>query len=99
LLKYLCFFINFIWHYLIHNFGYLFNLFEMYVIDITLIIYQHLYGYKVVEKLHLGVREQERKRLNTTGLEGWERTDTSCNQNEGTHFSPVSLAVHWTALI
>jgi hypothetical protein len=27
-------------------------------------------GYKVEEKLYLGVREQ--KRLNTTGLENWE---------------------------
>jgi hypothetical protein len=30
-------------------------------------MYQQLWGYKVEEKLYLGVREQ--KRLNTTGLE------------------------------
>jgi hypothetical protein len=30
-------------------------------------MYQQLWGYKVEEKLHLGVREQ--KRLNTTELE------------------------------
>jgi hypothetical protein len=34
---------------------------------ITCIMYQQLWGYKVEEKLYLGVREQ--KRLNTTGLE------------------------------
>jgi hypothetical protein len=33
---------------------------------ITCIMYQQLWGYKVEEKLYLGVREQ--KRLNTTGL-------------------------------
>jgi hypothetical protein len=31
-------------------------------------MYQQLWGYKVEDKLYLGVREQ--KRLNTTGLEG-----------------------------
>jgi hypothetical protein len=31
-------------------------------------MYQQLWGYKVEQKLYLGVREQ--KRLNTTGLEG-----------------------------
>jgi len=30
-------------------------------------MYQQLWGYKVEEKLYLGVREQ--KRLNTTGVE------------------------------
>jgi hypothetical protein len=30
-------------------------------------MYQQLWGYKVEEKLYLGVRE--RKRLNTTGIE------------------------------
>jgi hypothetical protein len=40
----------------------------MSVIDcINWIIYQQLWGYKVEEKLYLGVREQ--KRLNTTALE------------------------------
>jgi hypothetical protein len=33
---------------------------------ITCIMYQQLWGYKVEEKLYLGVREQ--KRLNTTAL-------------------------------
>jgi hypothetical protein len=37
-----------------------------YTICITCIMYQQLWGYKVEEKLYLGVREQ--KRLNTTGL-------------------------------
>jgi hypothetical protein len=37
-----------------------------YTICITCIMYQHLWGYKVEEKLYPGVREQ--KRLNTTGL-------------------------------
>jgi hypothetical protein len=37
-----------------------------YTICITCIIYQQLWGYKVEEKLYLGVREQ--KRLNATGL-------------------------------
>jgi hypothetical protein len=39
-----------------------------YTIDlcITCIMYQQLWGYKVEEKLYLGVREQ--RRLNTTGL-------------------------------
>jgi hypothetical protein len=32
-------------------------------------MYQPLWGYKVEEKLYLGVREQ--KRLNTTALEHW----------------------------
>jgi hypothetical protein len=31
-------------------------------------MYQQLWGYKIEEKLYLGVREQ--KRLNTTALEG-----------------------------
>jgi hypothetical protein len=38
-----------------------------YTICITCIMYQQLWGYKVEEKLYLGVREQ--KRLNTTALE------------------------------
>jgi hypothetical protein len=38
-----------------------------YTICITCIMYQQLWGYKVEEKLYLGVREQ--KRLNTTGLD------------------------------
>jgi hypothetical protein len=38
-----------------------------YTICITCITYQQLWGYKVEEKLYLGVREQ--KRLNTTVLE------------------------------
>jgi hypothetical protein len=33
-------------------------------------MYQQLWGYKVEEKLYLGVREQ--KRLNTTGLDDQE---------------------------
>jgi hypothetical protein len=37
-----------------------------YTICITCIMYQQLLGYKVEEKLYLGVREQ--KRLNTTDL-------------------------------
>jgi hypothetical protein len=37
-----------------------------YTICITCIMYQQLWGYKVEEKLYLGVREQ--KRLNTTAL-------------------------------
>jgi hypothetical protein len=37
-----------------------------YTICITFIMYQQLWGYKVEEKLYLGVREQ--KRLNTTVL-------------------------------
>jgi hypothetical protein len=32
-------------------------------------MYQQLWGYKVEDKLYLGVREQ--KRLNTTGIEGF----------------------------
>jgi hypothetical protein len=37
-------------------------------------MYQQLWGYKVEEKLYLGVREQ--KRLNTTGLENdWNVVD------------------------
>jgi hypothetical protein len=32
-------------------------------------MYQQLWGYKVEEKLYLGVREQ--KRLNTTALDNW----------------------------
>jgi hypothetical protein len=32
-------------------------------------MYQQLWGYKVEEKLYMGVREQ--KSLNTTGLEQW----------------------------
>jgi hypothetical protein len=40
-----------------------------YTICITCIMYQQLWGYKVEEKLYLGVREQ--KRLNTTGLEDY----------------------------
>jgi hypothetical protein len=38
-----------------------------YTICITCIMYQQLWGYKVEEKLYLGVREQ--KRLNTTVLQ------------------------------
>jgi hypothetical protein len=38
-----------------------------YTICITCIMYQQLWGYKVEEKLYLGVREQ--KRLNTTALD------------------------------
>jgi hypothetical protein len=37
-----------------------------YIICITCIMYQQLWGYKVDEKLYLGVREQ--KRLNTTAI-------------------------------
>jgi hypothetical protein len=37
-----------------------------YTICITCIMYQQLWGYKVEEKLYLGVREQ--KRLNITAL-------------------------------
>jgi hypothetical protein len=37
-----------------------------YTICITCIMYQQLWGYKVEEKLYLGVREQ--KKLNTTGV-------------------------------
>jgi hypothetical protein len=40
-----------------------------YRICITWIIHQQLSGFKVAEKLYLGVREQ--KRLNTTGLDYW----------------------------
>jgi hypothetical protein len=40
-----------------------------YTICITCIMYQQLWGYKVEEKLYLGVREQ--KRLNTTGVNGF----------------------------
>jgi hypothetical protein len=36
-------------------------------------MYQQLWGYKVEEKLHLGVREQ--KRLNTTSLDNDNRRD------------------------
>jgi hypothetical protein len=32
-------------------------------------MYQQLWGYKVEEKLYLGVREQ--KRLNTTAIKDW----------------------------
>jgi hypothetical protein len=39
----------------------------LYLLYITLIIHQQLWGYKVEEKLYLGVREE--KRLNTTVLE------------------------------
>jgi hypothetical protein len=50
-----------------------------YTICITCIMYQQLWGYKVEEKLYLGVREQ--KRLNTTALErmkfGWVSSDNS----------------------
>jgi hypothetical protein len=35
-------------------------------------MYQQLWGYKVEEKLYLGVREQ--KRLNTTALMQWFQT-------------------------
>jgi hypothetical protein len=38
-----------------------------YTICITCIMYQQLWGYKVEEKLYLGVREQ--KRLNTTDID------------------------------
>jgi hypothetical protein len=38
-----------------------------YRLCITWVIHQQLWGYKVEEKLCLGVREQ--KRLNTTGLD------------------------------
>jgi hypothetical protein len=38
-----------------------------YTICITCIMFQQLWGYKVEDKLYLGVREQ--KRLNTTDLE------------------------------
>jgi hypothetical protein len=38
-------------------------------ICITCIMYQQLWGYKVEEKLYLGVREQ--KRLNTTAIDYW----------------------------
>jgi hypothetical protein len=38
-----------------------------YTICITCIMYQQLWGYKVEDKLYLGVREQ--KRLNTTALD------------------------------
>jgi hypothetical protein len=37
-----------------------------YRLCITLITHQQLWGYKVEEKLHLGVREQ--KSLNATGI-------------------------------
>jgi hypothetical protein len=39
------------------------------ILCITWIIHQQLWGYKVVEKLYLGVCEQ--KRLNTTEVEKW----------------------------
>jgi hypothetical protein len=60
-------FLSFKMYYLIHYFGC--NLFILdvdYTICITFIMYQQLWGYKVEDKLYLGVREQ--KRLNTTGL-------------------------------
>jgi hypothetical protein len=37
-----------------------------YTLSITWIMHQQLWGYKVEEKLYVGVREQ--KRLNTAGL-------------------------------
>jgi hypothetical protein len=43
-------------------------------------MYQQLWGYKVEEKLYLGVREQ--KRLNTTGLaDGWAIVYADIHQN------------------
>jgi hypothetical protein len=45
----------------------LFILDEDYRLCVTSIIHQQLWGYKVEDKLYLGVREQ--KRLNTTGLD------------------------------
>jgi hypothetical protein len=41
-----------------------------YVLCITCIMYQQLWRYKVEEKLYLGVREQ--KRLNTSGVQGFD---------------------------
>jgi hypothetical protein len=37
-------------------------------------MHKQLWGYKVEEKLHMGVRKQKKKRLNTTDLE-----DTTTN--------------------
>jgi hypothetical protein len=56
-------FLSFKTYHLIHYFAS--NLLD-YTICITCITYQQLWGYKVEEKLYLGVREQ--KRLNTTAL-------------------------------
>jgi hypothetical protein len=42
-------------------------------------MHQQLWGYKVEEKLYLGVREQ--KRLNTTGL-GYKRIQNTCPTEE-----------------
>jgi hypothetical protein len=41
-----------------------------YVLCITCIMYQQFWGYKVEEKLYLGVREQ--KRFNITGVQGFD---------------------------
>jgi hypothetical protein len=51
-----------------------------YTICITCIMYQQLWGYKVEEKLYLGVREQ--KRLNTTALH------YATQKNPGEHSCP-----------
>jgi hypothetical protein len=66
----LIFLFSFKTYYLIHCFGCnLFNLFWIYIIDyVWLELYTNNFGgYKVEEKLYLGVREQNR--LNATGLD------------------------------
>jgi hypothetical protein len=52
-------------------------------------MHQQLWGYKVEEKLYLGVREQ--KRLNTTGLDDWRVIQLSIL--EGDTWRGLS---HWT---
>jgi hypothetical protein len=39
-----------------------------YRLSITRIIHQQLWGYKIEEKLHLGVREQKKRGLNTAAF-------------------------------
>jgi len=56
-------------------------------------MYQQLWGYKVEEKLYLGVREQ--KRLNTTAI----GEDTRFPTQQASRYSLIKLLVHrYTAL-
>jgi hypothetical protein len=72
-----------------------------YRLCITCIIHQQLWGYRVEDKLHLGVREQ--KRFNTTLLDNWLIVDgdvvrftlrpAALYTQEETWYSFVSMAV------
>ena len=59
-------------------------------------MHQQLWGYKVEEKLHLGVREQ--KRLNTTGLDRSANTTpppASSPQTNRPYITNSILTCHW----